>query len=162
MKTKLLTICTIILLSTYTASAQSSSLGLRFGGTSGISYKHNSAADRTFEGILGFWGNGFGLTGLRERSTIAFNEPSLRWYYGAGAHIAFYNSRSQGNDFGRGGRAYTDNEMGFGLDGTLELEYRLNDIPFAFSLGFKPFIEIDTDGRVHGGPDPALGIKFIF
>ena len=52
--------------------------------------------------------------------------------------------------------------MAFGVDGIFGLEYKIPEIPFALSLGFKPFLEIDTDGRFYGAPDPGFGIKFKF
>ena len=52
--------------------------------------------------------------------------------------------------------------MAFGIDGVLGLEYKAREIPFIFSFGIKPFIEIDTDGRFYGAPDPGFGIKYVF
>ena len=141
------------------ASAQGydRAIGLRFGGTSGITYKTGGG----FEGILGFWGNGFSVTGLKESYATAFDTPELSWYYGYGGHVAFFNDGDPGTNFGRGDRRYNDSEIGFGIDGIIGLEFNPTEIPFAFSFGIKPFIEIDTDGNVYGAPDPAIGIKYI-
>jgi len=132
-------------------------IGLRFGGTSGITYKTGGG----FEGILGFWGNGFSVTGLKEFYATAFDTSELSWYYGYGGHIAFFSSGNPGNNYGRGDRRYDDSVVGFGIDGIIGLEFNPTEIPFAFSIGVKPFIEVDTNGGVYGAPDPAIGIKYI-
>ena len=157
-KKLMLTSFLMLLISSTGFAQNSNSIGLRFGGTSGITFKHNSS----FEAILGFWGNGVSVTGLFEKSKQAFDEPGLNWYYGVGGHVAFFNDNAPGNDFGRGDRVYLANEMAFGVDGIFGLEYKIPEIPFALSLGFKPFLEIDTDGRFYGAPDPGFGIKFKF
>lgn len=140
------------------ANAQdyNTAIGLRFGGTSGLTLKTTG-----FEGILGFWGNGFSLTGLAEKHTMAFDSPDVNWYYGFGGHVAFFSDGDPGSNFGRGDRRYDDGEVGFGIDGIVGLEFTPAEIPLAFSFGVKPFIEIDTNGEFHAAPDPAIGIKYI-
>jgi hypothetical protein len=137
-------------------------LGVRIGGTSGVSIKHFYSPRTAFEGLIGTFGNGFSLTGLVEKHANAFDAVGLNWYYGAGAHLAFYN----GNAYYRvGGREVPDRDgqdIGVGINGIIGLEYALpDDIPVAFSFDFKPFIEIDSDGDVGVAPDLALGIKFL-
>ncbi|OEK02910.1 hypothetical protein BFP97_15870 [Roseivirga sp. 4D4] len=153
-----ITLFLLILIGSSGFAQNNNSIGLRFGGTSGITYKHNSS----FEAILGFWGNGISITALKEKSKQAFDAVGLNWYYGFGGHVAFFNDNDPSNDFGRGNRTYLSNEMAFGVDAIFGLEYHLPEIPFAISLGFKPFLEIDTDGRFYGAPDPGFGIKFKF
>jgi hypothetical protein len=137
-------------------------LGVRVGGTSGVSIKHFYSSSMAFEGLIGVFGNGFSLTGLVEKHRNAFDAVGLNWYYGAGAHLAFYN----GNAYYRvGGREVNDRDnqdIAFGVNGIIGLEYSLPDnIPVAFSFDFKPFVEIDNDGEVGVAPDLALGIKFL-
>jgi hypothetical protein len=137
-------------------------LGVRIGGTSGVSIKHFYTNTAAFEGLIGTFGNGFSLTALLEKHRNAFEAPGLNWYWGAGAHVAFYN----GNAYYKvGGREISEREsddVAFGVNGIIGLEYSLpEDIPVAFSLDFKPFVEIDTDGDVGVAPDLALGIKFL-
>jgi hypothetical protein len=137
-------------------------LGVRIGGTSGVSFKHMYNNSSAVEAIVGTFGNGFSITGLIERHRNAFDAVGLNWYYGAGVHLAFYN----GNSYYRvGGREVPDrdnHDVGFGVNGIIGLEYSLpDDIPVAFSLDFKPFVEVDNDGEVGVAPDAALGIKFL-
>lgn len=138
------------------------SLGIRIGGTSGAAVKHFFRPATAVEGILGTFGNGFSITGLVEKNAQAFDVEGLNWYYGGGAHIAFYNGNRYYWVEGRNVRYRDSRDIGIGVNGIIGLEYILpDDIPVAFSLDLKPFIEIDNDGDVAVAPDLALGIKFL-
>jgi hypothetical protein len=137
-------------------------LGIRLGGTSGADIKHFFRPATAFEGIVGAFGDGFSLTGMIEKNAQAFDVEGLNWYYGGGAHIAFYNGRPYYNVYGRDLRYRDSHDVGIGIDGIIGLEYILPDnIPVAFSIDLKPFIEIDSDGDVGVAPDLALGVKFL-
>lgn len=163
--TVLLMMATTFSFAQYTYAFQrpyKTALGVRVGGTSGVSIKHFYSNSMAFEGLIGTFGNGFSLTGLVEKHQNAFEVEGLNWYYGAGAHLAFYN----GNQYYKvGGREVHDRDyqdVAVGINGIIGLEYTLpDDIPVAFSLDFKPFVEIDNDGDVGVAPDLALGIKFL-
>ena len=157
-----LLVALIMVCGSYSSYAQyATALGIRIGGTSGLTIKHAYRPSMTFEGIIGGFPNGFSLTGLVEKNTLAFNEPGLSWYYGGGAHIAVYNT-GRYDRFGRELSYPSNNDVGFGVDGIIGLEYRLPDnVPIAFSFDVKPFIEITTDGYAGFALDPALGVKFI-
>lgn len=137
-------------------------LGVRIGGTSGVTIKRFYNNRSAVEGIIGTFGNGFSLTGLIEKHANAFDAVGLNWYYGGGAHLAFYNNNRY---YDLGGRELPDrdgDDIGIGINGVIGLEYVLPDnIPVAFSLDFKPFVEIDTDGDFGVAPDLALGVKFL-
>jgi hypothetical protein len=137
-------------------------IGVRIGGTSGATIKHFFRQATAFEGILGVFGNGFSLTGLVEKNAVAFDTPGLSWYYGGGAHIAFSTGNRYYNVYGREVTYRDNHDVGIGINGIIGLEYMLPDnVPVAFSLDLKPFIEIDSDGDVGVAPDLALGIKFL-
>jgi hypothetical protein len=137
-------------------------LGIRLGGTSGVDVKHFFRPATAFEGIVGTFGNGFSLTGMIEKNAQAFDVEGLNWYYGGGAHVAFYNGNRNYGFAGRDIHYRDSHDVGFGVDGIIGLEYYLpDDIPVAFSLDLKPFVEIDSDGDVGVAPDLALGIKFL-
>src|SRR5689334_6914578 len=137
-------------------------LGIRIGGTSGVSVKHFYSERSAFEGLMGTFGNGFSLTGLIERHANAFDAIGLNWYYGGGVHVAFYNGNDPRHLGGREIDHRDNQDIAFGVNGIVGLEYSLpDDIPVAFSLDFKPFVEIDNDGDVGVAPDLALGIKFL-
>ncbi len=139
-------------------------IGLRIGGTSGVTGKFFYRPTKAVEGIVGSFGNGVSLTGLIEIYSPVYNAKGLYVYYGGGAHLAFYNGQSRYYSyFGREIDYYRNNDVGFGINGIVGLEYRFpEDIPIAFSLDLKPFIELGTVGYVRFAPDPSIGIKFIF
>ena len=155
----------VFLLITGLVSAQYNfAVGLRSGGTSGITLKKKYEYS-ALEGIIGFWHDGLSVTALWEKTTTAFDVPNLNWYYGLGGHVSVY-----GEDFdGKGGPSWyrhphdiDDGDLGLGIDGIVGLEYKIPEIPFAFSLDFKPFIEVVTDGGFVFFLDPGLGIKLAF
>lgn len=137
-------------------------IGVRAGGTSGLTIKHFTGANTALEGIVGVWPNALGLTLLVERHVNAFNEPGLNWYYGAGGHVAFAADRYY-YEAPRGYRyRYYGDYVGAGVDGILGIEYKIVPIPFAISLDLKPFVEVNTNSNVYVGLDPGLGIKVAF
>src|SRR6478609_1192120 len=154
----------VIILSAPKLRAQySTAFGLRIGGTSGLDVKHFYKPSKAFEGIIGTFGNGISFTGLIEKYSPVYNAQGLYVYYGAGAHLAIYNGRSERYSyFGREINYYKNNDVGLGINGIVGLEYRLpEDIPISFSLDLKPFIELGTGGYVTFAPDPSFGIKFL-
>jgi hypothetical protein len=141
----------------------SSSVGIRIGGTSGITGKYFYKPTKAAEGIIGTFGNGFSLTGLMEKYSPVINAPGLFVYYGGGAHLAFYNGQNHYYSyFGRDVDYHRNNGVGFGINGIVGLEYRLpENIPISISLDLKPFIEMGSGGYVSFAPDPSIGIKFV-
>ncbi len=139
-------------------------IGLRSGGTSGLTLKKNNGPS-AIEGIIGFWHNGLTLTALWEQNREAFNTSGLNWYYGVGGHVASY-----GDDFDRHGGpswynhpyAVDKSTFGIGVDGIVGMEYKISNVPIALSIDFKPYIEILGDGDVFFSPDPGIGIKVAF
>src|ERR1041385_7156523 len=96
MKMKILAAGIVLLISVSTMHAQSgSSIGIRLGGTSGVTGKYFYRPTKAVEGIVGTFGNGFSLTALLEKYQPFYNATGLYFYYGGGAHLAFYN----GNDY---------------------------------------------------------------
>jgi hypothetical protein len=141
----------------------STAVGIRVGGTTGLDGKYFYRPSTAVEGIIGTFGNGFSITGLAEKYTGALQTEGLYFYYGAGIHLAFYNGVY--NSYGRFGHEidyHNNNNVGFGVNGIVGLEYRLPEgIPISFSLDLKPFVEVQSGGRVAGAPDPSFGIKYI-
>jgi hypothetical protein len=163
--TVLLMIATTFSFAQYATAYQrpyKTALGVRVGGTSGVTLKHFYSNSMAFEGLIGVFGNGFSLTGLVEKHKNAFDAVGLNWYYGAGAHLAFYNGNPYYKVGGRNVGEHDYQDVAIGVNGIIGLEYTLpDDIPVAFSFDFKPFVEIDNDGDVAVAPDLALGIKFL-
>jgi hypothetical protein len=137
-------------------------IGIRAGGTSGLTFKHFINSSDAIEGILGLWPNALGITGLYERH-VSTKVDGLKFYYGGGAHFTaetdhYYYRR---NDDGYVYR-YGHDGIGIGIDGILGIEYKIPVIPFAISLDLKPFLEVSNYGHVYSGIDPSLGIKVAF
>src|SRR6478736_2008211 len=121
-------------------------IGLRVGGTSGITVKHQFM-DRLYgEAIVGSFSNGFSLTGLVEKMAPVVNAEGLYFYYGGGAHVAVYNDKEIFySRFGREVKYHDNNDVAFGINVIGGLEYKLpNDIPIAISMDVKPFVEIGS------------------
>ncbi|NJK86244.1 MAG: hypothetical protein HC906_09990 [Bacteroidales bacterium] len=135
-------------------------VGLRAGTTAGITLKKITAQESAIEGILGFCGDCFSITGLYEKNPQILDIKGLNWYYGVGLHVTFYVDRDAEPFFRN--KDYDNNELGLGIDGIVGLEYKIPDIPLAISIDLKPFIEITTQSDVFFWFDPGIGIKLAF
>lgn len=166
MKVSVLIIGMVMLFTLPSQAQYNTALGVRAGGTSGVTIKHfpkTASSSTAVEGIVGFFGNGFSVTGLLERHAQAFDLVGLSWYYGPGVHLAYYNngvpySRYRLRDVG-----YEPiDELGIGINGIVGLEYRIQDnVPIAFSVDLKPFLEVTSRGDAGFALDPSIGIKII-
>lgn len=135
-------------------------IGLRLGGyENGISLKHFIASDTALEGILGFRPGVFVVTGFYEKHATAFAEPSLTWFYGAGAHIGGISENRYYRAYGKD-RYYGDNGILIGADAILGLEWQVPELPISTSLDLHPRLEVSR------GPfldlEAALTIRYTF
>lgn len=135
-------------------------IGLRGGGTSGLTIKKFTSANQSWEAIIGGFPGGISATLLKQFYAPA-GATGLTWYYGYGGHAVV----------GGGKRVYTNNGdvffvrqggFGIGVDGIVGLEYKIIPIPFAINFDLKPFVEVNTNGAAIVAFDPGLGIKFTF
>jgi hypothetical protein len=130
-------------------------IGLRAGFSNGITIKHFVDKKAAFEGILATRWQGFDVTGLYEVHNRAFDVDRLRWYYGAGAHIGFWNGNNV--TWGKAGTAYTV----IGIDGVLGIEYSFNEAPINIGIDWKPAVNI-IGYTGFWGDGGALSIRYIF
>ena len=141
-------------------------IGLRSGGTSGITLKSIRSDQVAVEGIIGIWNDGLSLTGLYERHPNAFDVNGFHWLLGLGGHATFYEGSFRGNNGPAWYKDYPDgiedDALGLGIDGMAGLEFKFPAVPLAISMELKPFIEFTTRGDVWFSFDPGLGIKFAF
>lgn len=114
-------------------------LGLRGGGNcSGVTLKHILSDFNAIEVSFDYWYpkdnmvRGEGITALYEWNAPIFTNGFLL-YYGFGAHAG---SRTITKDTGNVGR------LGLGADGVVGIEYKLYNLPFAFSLDYRPFFNL--------------------
>jgi hypothetical protein len=144
-------------------------IGLRLGALqSGITVKGFVNSNSALEGILGFAPHTFVLTGLYEYHMPIQSAPSLKWYVGGGAHVAFfrYGGRYTVWYYDHHGRGVYVDEPGatataFGLDFILGLDYKFPNAPFNMGLDLKPFVDFAPDGPwVYF--DGAFSFRFAF
>lgn len=141
-----------------TGTSYKTAVGVRGLGTSGLTIKHFTRNNQALEGIIGFYPNAFSATLLVEQYAPAFSEPGLNWYYGIGGHVATQSDVVSNEGLYR----RESSEVGFGIDGIFGIEYKIQQVPIAMSLDFKPFFEVATNGDAFIALDPGLGIKVTF
>jgi hypothetical protein len=130
-------------------------IGFRGGPFLGLTVKHFIGERSALEGLLCTRWQGFEVTGLYEIHNPAFDVNRLKWYYGVGAHLGFYNGDN--TTWGDLGNTYTV----VGIDGIIGLEYSFDEIPINLSLDWKP--SFSFVGYSHFFPDgAALSIRYIF
>ena len=132
-------------------------IGLRGGYSGGITFKHALGQASAFEGILSTRYYGLTVTGLYEIHKPAFNTANLRWYYGAGGHVGFYEGRYY---VGPDNRVYRGQVTTIGIDGILGLEYQIPEIPFLISLDVKPFFDLLAPGPSFW--DAGLSLRYYW
>lgn len=173
MKRTIQTICLGVCLFAFSANAQNdinlkptsknynTAIGLRMGGTSGLTIKQFVGGNSALEGILGVWHHGLSATLLYENHA-GTGLSGLNWYYGAGGHAAFNTGHTLHYYGHERYDHFRDGEVGLGIDGIIGLEYKIPPIPLAISLDMKPFVEFTSGGHVWMSLDPALGVKLAF
>ncbi len=164
---KVIALIFLIILTTISGRAEAqpyeNALGVRGGTQQGITWKSFRDELNAFDIILGTRNQGentlgFRITGLYLIHAPAFDVDHLYWFYGAGGHIGFSNHHD--DEF------FTRNDRGgpfFGIDGTLGLEYHIQDIPFTVGIDLKPSLSISENELYFGGLfGAALSIRYVF
>lgn len=132
-------------------------IGLRGGFANGLTIKHFIGEKPAMEFIFASRWRGFQITGLYEIHNQAFDVARLKWYYGFGGHVGFWNGDYTYKYWGDQGKDYTV----IGIDGILGLEYSFSEIPFNLSLDWKPaFNLVGYSGFWADGG--AFSIRYIF
>jgi hypothetical protein len=129
-------------------------VGLRVGNGIGFTVKHFVNQKATFEGLLLTRWHGFDLTGLYEVHNPAFDVDNMKWYYGGGAHIGFYD----GNDVEWGEPGSTYNVLG--IDGIIGLEYTFDEAPINLSIDLKPALNLI--GYTGLWAEFGLSVRYVF
>ncbi len=127
-------------------------LGVRGGFYSGLSVKHFISGSDAIEGVIATHYRGVVLAGMYQRHTNAFDAPGLNWYYGAGAHLGFYD-RSYSPWYG-------SNESGnfstVGAMGVVGLEYKIEDLPITVGFDVTPALNLIPNVRFWIGAGVTL------
>jgi hypothetical protein len=132
-------------------------IGIRGGFESGLTVKYFTAEKTALEFLLASRWRGFEVTGLYEVHNRAFDTDRLKWYFGLGAHVGFWNGDYTYDQWGERGTRYTV----IGVDGILGLEYCFPDVPINIGLDWKPAVNlVGYQGLwVDGG---ALSLRYTF
>ena len=95
--------------------------------------------------FLGYFKDGFRLTGLYEFGGKLNTDGNLKWYLGFGGHAGF-SDKSHGGD------------VKLGADGIIGLDYKFKNLPLNLSLDWQPALGIGEDNSFTnwGG----LGVRF--
>jgi opacity protein-like surface antigen len=158
-----------LLLSTPQLEAQTtykSAIGARLGYPLSASYKTFINETNAIEAYVNFrrWGNlftgGFSYTriGLGAayliHQQLGENTPGLQWYYGGGAGVYFY---SYSND-----AAFNNpDNLGFGLQGFIGLDYTFEDTPINLTLDWAPTFYIGGYDASFAGAVGSLGVRYV-
>jgi hypothetical protein len=132
-------------------------LGIRGGWYNGITYQHYMGSNTAFELIGQFTRGGTNFTALYEIHNDIPEAEGLKFYYGAGGHIGFYQD---GRHDIFGDRYYGHGAV-IGVDGIIGLEYFFKPIPLQLSLDYKPALNLGS-GDVWLFSDAALAVRVVF
>lgn len=151
--------------SSSSGDSYTTSIGLRGGFTSGITFKHFIKSNAALEFILGSRWHGFNIAGLYElHKANAFNVSELTWEYGGGIRIGSYPGRWYYRDCDDPwdsdcDGSYNRSVIVIGLVGIGGLEYKFREIPITLSLDLMPYF--DFIGWGGGFMDGSLSARYI-
>ena len=160
----------LLMLSALLLQAQpgKSSLGLRAGGVSGITFKYVDDELRGFELIAGAKEGGMVLTCLLQkyRPIGAGRISGLSLYTGGGAHAGYSKYTEEIIHVVEGWHYHAYHEVTspvLGGDFVLGVEYQFESIPMNLSLDYKPYVEVfgQKDFRVDLW-DIGFSIRYAF
>jgi hypothetical protein len=129
-------------------------IGISAGYSAGVTFKHFNSEKVALEGLFTTRWAGFGLTGLYEVHNQTFDVERLKWYYGGGVHIGFYNGDHV--PWGEPGTGYTV----VGIDGIIGIEYTFKEAPINLGINWKPVL--DLTGNPGLWSEGALTVRFVF
>ena len=140
---KALVIIAAVMCMAVTASAQSKALGVRLGYGGEVSYQHYMGGDNFLEADLGWFSNGFYVSGIYD--FVLASEGNFNFYAGPGAQL--------------GATTGEEGEFAIGICGQLGMEYNFN-VPIQLSLDWRP--GFNFIGGAFGWQSFALGIRYRF
>lgn len=150
MMRKILILCSVLLLAAagrLSAQEYNWAIGVRGGVTAtGISVKHNFDPANSIEALVDFV-QGVNVYALYERN-IPVIAQGFNFYYGGGVNLG-------------GWEKHDKTRFTMGIDGIVGLEYKIQSIPLAFSVDYKPCLNFAGNTGFHAA-DFGLGIKVAF
>jgi hypothetical protein len=116
----------VALTSNMNAQPYASAIGLRLGYPIAASYKFFVSEPAAVELYAGIRYDGLNLGGMYQVHKPLSDVDNLYWYFGGGASISFYSY-------------YVDeNEVSFGINGVIGLDYTFEDAPINLSIDYMP------------------------
>ncbi|MCA1757673.1 MAG: hypothetical protein LC649_09480 [Bacteroidales bacterium] len=156
---RIVTVCLVLicLMPMIRAQDYRTGIGLRSGFANGLTIKHFTHEKNALEFLVASRWRGVELTVLYEIHNEAFNTQGLKWYYGFGGHVGFYDGDYTNKYWGDPGTNYTV----VGIDGILGLEYSFSEVPLNLGIDWKPALNfIGYSGFWADGG--ALSIRYVF
>jgi hypothetical protein len=147
-------IIVICFISAVNAQEYKNGIGITAGYSVGITYKHFESEKVGLEALFTTRWDGFGFTGLYEVHNQVFDVERLKWYYGGGVHIGFYNGDH--TPWGEPHTAYTV----VGIDGIIGIEYTFSEVPINLGMAWKPVI--DLTGNPGLWSEGGFTFRFVF
>ena len=134
-------------------------IGLRGGTFNGLTIKHFMTHSTAFEGVLSTQWNGWMISGTWEKHATAFDAPGLKWFYGLGGQVGFWNNY----DYYYGFNDQADYTL-IGVHAALGMEYTFEEIPFTIGADWKPAFNLSGYGSRQFWGDGMSGayIRFNF
>lgn len=161
----------ILLVLTLTSFSQEyeKSLGLRFGVTTGLTYKKFLDKSRAMEATLSTRQQGFQLTAIRMSHELSLYQYSQHIYfmYGYGGHIGYYRDSEFSAFFLPTPLKFKNKVMApaMGIDGYIGFEYRFDNLPLALVVDYKPYFGFCLPGfHVWNDMNPfdfGFSVKYI-
>ena len=138
-----------LLVATLTVSAQEYNwaLGVRAGGFSGLTVKKSLGENALEFGASWNWNNNINVDGVYLWPQPVIGE-GFTLYYGAGAYVGLWETEES-------------SAFALGAEGVVGLEYKIPSVPVAFSLDYRPGINVlpaVAGNLINFG----LGIKYCF
>ena len=142
-----------------TAQSYNRAIGLRFGHPLSVTYKQFLNPRDAVELYAGWWGwkryRAFSLNGAYQVHRNFAKIRNLRWYYGLGAGVQFWEYER----YDRGNATVS-------VSGYLGLEYLLPDIPFTITLDWRPTAYLgrhrEDDFHYYSLPSGGLAVRYVF
>ena len=99
--------------------------------------------------LIGYFQDGFRLTGLYEFHGKLNAPGNIKWYLGIGAHGGYYDK---------------DNKDGIsaGFDGVVGLDYKFTKLPLNLALDWQPSLETITPDFEFQAGRGGLAVRFAF
>lgn len=149
---------------TLSAQAGGSTIGLRLGFPTELSYQMGLNDANRIELGLGFRSYGYGIGFGSNYTQFSFSgvyqwvwdlsqiADGVNWYAGAGASVGYYSYNYINTTF---------SAVPISILGQIGIEYNFSELPLRVSLDYRPGIQITSNGGFIGD-GYALGIRYRF